>query len=342
MSAWLSTKLVIIKPLRVGLIIIILLIFSSTSYFLISRLIAQIYFLKASSIIDNQHHETAIALLHHALKFQPEDHQILKTIAHEYYLLTGEKPLNEAFETALKSKNIYLRAYKQAPIDAETVFGLALAERRLEELSSFLKTTQHSFDAMPYYQELIRLSPNMVDPIKAFISYLHSKNERILLMEMVTHLVRVYPAEYAGLKKQPFWSPDIQVAAKKGVQQAIAQKIDPYNAYGAMLSISIEEKDWKSAIEHYKEKSFYWKKQHLKHYDASRDYFQLGRLYLENGQAEAASENFIKAIGYSKSMEKTLESVYKIYKRKKQLEHFKEFYNKAEKMIGLSLKENKK
>lgn len=319
-------------------IILILIIFSSASYLLGSRFISQIYLVKSKHLIKENKYEKAIAFLKKAQRYQPNDPLIYKSMGYAYHLLGGEKPLKEAFGTVLNSKDAYLQAYKLVSIDVETVFGLALAERRLEELSLFFNTTQHSYNALPYYQELIRLGPNMVDPLKAFISYLYWKNRINLLTETVTHLVRVYPAAYGELKKKPFWSPTLGFAAKKGIEKAIIEKIDPYNAHGVMLSILVEEKNWKGAIEQHKKKSFFWRKQHPKTYDASRDHFQLGRLYIKSGQTEKALNNFIRAIGSSKSVDKTLENVYHTYKNKGHIEQLEQFHLRLKKIPSLAVK----
>ena len=316
MLARLPAKPVMINLFKATFITLILLTFSSASYFLVSRLAAQVYFLKAKKEINKQSHETAIALLHQALKCQSNKLLIYKSLGYAYYLLARKKSLKEAFETALKSKDAYMRAYKLAPIDAEIVWGLASAENRLEELSLYFNKTQHSYNAMPYYQELIHLSPNLVDPLKAFINYLYWKNKINLLTETVTNLIRVYPAAYGGLKKQPYWSPEVRLAAKKGIQQAIAQKISPSHAHGAMQSILVEQKDWKGAIYHYKKFWLYRKHTHPTLYDGTRYHLELGHLYMEKGEFLEAEKQFFNALLFSKSIEKTLESINNTYKKK--------------------------
>lgn len=318
--------------------IIILTLFLSATYILASRFTAQIYVLQAKNLIKKAEHGAAIHLLKKAKRLQPDDFKVYKSMGRAYHALAAATPFFKSFEPLKSGKEVFLLGKQINPFDSEIAFGLANFEERLEMLYPLTHPGENPYDALPYYHQVIQLSPNLLAPQKAYVNYLYGKNKPKLLIKAVTKLTRMYPDQYNSLKKQPLWSQEVRLAAKKGIHQSIAQKTSLSAAHDVMRSILIEEKNWPDAIYHYKKHWFYRKRTHPELFDNSRYHMELGRLYLESGQAELASESFTKAVGSSKSVKQTLASVYHAYKKKGQLEHLEQFYRKSKELTGLSLK----
>ena len=314
----------------------ILIVFISIMYFLCSRFSAQIFVLKAKSLIKENNYQGAIALLKRAQRQQTNDPIIYKTMGHAYSLIANENTIFESFEPAKSARGSYMQGNRLNPLDFTIALGLAKAEERIEYLYPLVHSVKNPYNAQPFYERLIRLNPNMVEPLKVFIRYLHWKKEPQLLQQTVKNLTRMDPEQYRELKKQTLWSPEVKRAVKAGVRQAIAQKINLSGAHAVMMDMLKEEKDWSGAIHHLQKHRFYRKKTHPEPKDDIRYYLILGRLFLENGQAEMASESFIKAIGFSTSAEKAIETVYHTYKNKESLEQLEQFYIKLRKYPTLT------
>ncbi len=312
---------------RFGIIIFIL--FSPAIilafYYLSIGLISQIYYLKANDYLRNGKYSQAIDNLKIAIHYQPNNARIWYALGKTYHLQGEPLSIQKAFHVSKKAKHAYLMALQLNPIEVESFFGLAREEERLEQLYPFIHQNKNPYSALPYYEEVIRLSPNMPYYHHMFARYLYQKGKTKALQKVITNLTRIFPGSYKSLKKEPFWSQVIKAAAKKGIQKAIDGNIDPYNAHGVMYSILVEEKDWAGAIVHFQKKSAFRKISHPALYDHSDHLFQLGILYMENEQLEKAEDSFFNAISNSKDPENTIARLYTTYKKNRLLEEFIKF-----------------
>ena len=303
---------------RFGIIIFIL--FSPAIilafYYLSIGLISQIYYLKANDYLRNGKYNQAIDNLKMAIHHQQNDYQAWKTLGRAYHLQGEPLSIQKAFHVSKKAKHAYLMASQLNPIEVESFFGLAREEERLEQLYPFIHQNKNPYNALPYYEKVIRLSPNMPYYHHMFARYLYQKGKTKVLQKVITNLTRIYPDKYRSLSNELFWSKEIKIAAKEGVRQAIIENIDPYNSHGVMYSILVAERDWAGAIVQHQKHYSYLKSLFPERHDHFKNSFQLGILHMENRQLEKAERNFLKAITISKDPVKTLERIYKTYKKK--------------------------
>jgi len=305
---------------------LILLFFLTTFSFLYIRLNSQLLYLKAANRIQKEDYHTAIDHLENAIQKQPNEPLIWKGLAKAYQNIGKSKPIHEAFDFTKKSEHAYLQATLLNPLDATAFYGLAQETAKLEQLYFYLNPAEDSgpYNALPYFQEALRLRPNGIRYHYGLMIYQNQKNNQQELIRIVSNLVRIYPQVYNNLKKEAFWTSDLNEAAKKGMFQAIEQRINLRNTHISLSYLLETEKEWSAAI------SMYQKALTFQSIDnTSADYFHLGHLYLENSQFKKAEEHFFKALTISQDREKDLEKVYRFYKTKGHFEALNRFCNRV-------------
>lgn len=311
---------------------LILLLFVMASYLLYTRLISQIYYQKAVNHIRDGCCEPAVNHLETAIRYQANDPLIWKELGKAYHNIGVLRPIKEAYGFATKAKYACLKAARCNPLDAEATYGLAREEARLEQIYPYLHHQNNNpYHALPYFEEAIRLRPNGFLYQYALARYLHQQKKTEALLRIVSNLARIYPPVYGYLKKEAFWSSPVRDAVKKGLQQAIDEEITSQNAHTAMSSLMAGEKDWANAISHYQ------KTLALQAIDKdSGKYFHLGRLYVKNGQLEEAEKSFFRALSMSRTKERHLEDLYRVYERNGYFEELYRFYHRVSKSFALS------
>ena len=311
------------------ILIIIIIVF----YPLCLRFISQIHYLKAGNHIRDGNYDTAVNHLEKAIHRQADDPLIWKRLGKAYRNLGMSMLHQEAFHFAKKAEHAYRTATRLNPFDAEAFYGLARETAKLEQLNAYLNFGKgvESYNALPYFQKAVSLRPNGILYHYALARYLHRQKKNSELLEVVTNLARIYPSVYGSLKKEEFWSPEVNKAAKKGIHLAIKEKNAPRNTHMILSSLLADEKDWNGAIFHYQTAL------DLHSIDNnSGNFYQLGRLYLENKQFEEAEESFIKGLSKSRAREKDLENLYRYYKVKGYSEELYQFYHRVSKNFALS------
>jgi len=144
-------------------------------------------------------------------------------------------------------------------------------------------------------------------------------------------LARIYPSVYGYLKKEAFWSPKLEEAAKNGLKQAIDEGTDVRNAHVAMSSLLAGQQDLAGAISHYRKALACESVE-----NTSANYLHLGRLYVANGQLKDAERSFFAALSISPAREKDLEGLYSVYKENGYSKELYQFYDLAGKSFALS------
>ncbi len=99
----------------------------------------------------------------------------------------------------------------------------------------------------------------------------------------------------------------------------------------ALVDMATDEKDWASAIAHYQQALLL---QPLKETDQT--HFKLGRLFLKNGDPQAARGSFVKSLSLSRAREKHLASIYRLFKKEGALNEFVGFYHDVQQRFALS------
>jgi len=311
---------------------LILLFFLTVFYFLCLRLTSQIHYQKAVNQIRREKYETAADHLEKAIHQQGSNSFIWKKLGETYHHMGLSASLQRRIAFSKKAEQAYQMSVRLNPLDAEAIYGLAIETEKLEFLDPFLNSGKDSkvYNALPLFQQAIDLRPNSIRYHYALARYLHKNKKKQELLQVVTHLTRIYPSIYRSFKKEAFWSPEVNEAAKKGMFLAIEDGITPSNTHMTLSSLLSEEKDWDGAISHYQAALT------LQSVDeSSGNYFHLGRLYLENRQFKKAEETFISALSISQNQENDLEQLFGAYKAKGNSEELYHFYLRASNSLTL-------
>ena len=237
-----------------------------------------------------------------------------------------KKMARRSFLSTQKAKDSYLQATRYNPLDAETAYGLAKTESRLEQLYHRLhpKEKNNPYNPMPYFEKAIHLRPNGISFHYLMARYLFRHNNLKELIPVVRSLSRMYPPVYNNLKTEPLWSLSVKQAVKQGLVDAINQQQPLESAHKTMSSLLAEDKDWPGAIMHF-EKVLEFKEDEI----SAQDYIHLGRLHLRNRQVEEANISFIKALYSSTSLEKTFQTIGHTYKNSNHIDDFYAFYQEV-------------
>lgn len=314
----------------------VLLLSAACLYYLSLHLISQIYSQKAKNFLHERYYGLAASHLKKAFHYQPDDHRISKQLGIVYHKLGRLTPgAKQAFLFTLKAKDYYLEAKRLNPLDAETAYGLAREEARLEKLYKYLypEKKDNPYQALTYFRNAILLRPNGILYHYALARYLNNPKNTDELLTVVRTLSRIYSPSYHYLKKEPFWSPHVKEAAKKGLDQALEEGISKRETHKAISSLLAGDKEWADAISHYRQALRY------QAFDnKAGDYIQLGRLYLKNGEIREAEESFFEALDLSGSKEKDLERLYRLYKNEGYIEELYRFYQQVSRRFILSFR----
>ena len=186
---------------------LILLLSVLIAYPLGLRLISQIHYQRAMNFMQQRYYGLAAHTLQKASNYQPKDYKIQRQWANAVYQLGELSPtIKGADGLADKAKARFNEAFRLNPLDAQSAYGLAREEDRLEQLFKEINPAEHTklHDALPYYELAIRLRPNGILYHYALARYLHRKNNVAEMLRIVGALTRIYPLAYYHLKKEDF------------------------------------------------------------------------------------------------------------------------------------------
>jgi tetratricopeptide (TPR) repeat protein len=321
-------------PVPIALCALILLLSLTAFYHLFLHLISQIHYHRAEVHLRDGNYGLAISHLKTAYRYGADDYRIPKQLGDAFHQLgQSAAGARQAFLFALKAKAFYHEASSLNPIDADTAYGQAREEVRLEKLFEYLhpEGDHDPYEALPFFRRAILLRPNAILYRYAMARYLYDHKRTDELLTVVRTLARVYPPAYHYLKGEPLWAPPVREAVKDGIGQAIEKGILQREAHRSMSFLLAEEGEWPGAIAHYG-KALLSQPFH----NNVGDYIHLGRLYLKDGDPEGAQEAFFQALELSRSKEGDLEGLYQIYKDEDYSEEFHRFYGQASRRFSLS------
>ena len=304
------------------------------AYSLSLRLISQVYYLRAKNFMQQGYYGLATQGLQTAAAYNPNDYKIQRQWGHAVHRLAeiGPNP-KRAYALSEKAKARYQEAFRLNPLDAQSVYGLAWQEDRLELLYTKLKPGEKNnpHNALPFYERAISLRPNGIRYHYALARYLHRRGKQDELQRVMRNLARIYPPAFSKLKKSDFWSPAVKIACRQGLQEAIKDNILPAAAHLALVDMAAEDKDWADAIAHYQQAL-----QVQPRDKTGRSDYRLGQLFLKNGDVKAARASFLKSLAQSRTREKLLESIYGLFKNEGALNEFSGFYHEVRQQFDLS------
>ena len=334
-----SAKLSAPSAMRYTLCAFILILSLLAFYQLSLRLISQVQYQQAKKLFRDGYYGLAVSHLKRANHYQPNDYKIQKDLGNTYYKVAELKTdATETFVLTQKAKDFYLKSSRLNPLDAETAYGLARGEARLEQIYRYLypEKKDNPYHPMPYFEQAISLRPNDVLIHYALARYLYHYNRTDELLRTVQTLARIYPPIHWNLNEEPFWSPSAKEAFKAGLQQTLEEDISNKDAHKVMSYFLAREKDWSGAISHSKQALKYIANQN----SAGDYYIHLGRLYLKNGQIEEAESSFFEGLDRSRTKEKDLEKLYHLYKNEGYPEELYQFYQQVSHRFILSSQMN--
>lgn len=323
------------NPLRYATCGFVLILSIAAFHTLYLRLISQIYYTKARKFQKDGSLGLAVNNYNKAADYQPRDANIWQKLAEAQLNMGYKKSPREALLYTLKAKDLYLRAGRYNPLDAETAYGLARTESRLEQIYQRLKPEEKNnpYDALPYFERAIRLRPNSITFHYAMARYLFRHGKDKALFQIVRSTARIYPSAYTFLKKERLWSAPVKEAVQLGLMDAIKQGLSPESAHKVMSSMLAEDKEWGRSIVHY-QKALEFNEDNI----SERDYITLGRLYLKNNQPEEAKISFIKGLNLSTPIENAFENISRIYKDDKHIDDYDVFCREVNERFVFSSK----
>jgi tetratricopeptide (TPR) repeat protein len=310
-------------------IILVILIALIALYPLSLRLISQLYVHFARDQMESKNYAAAASRLEKAVTVYGSDFDAWKDLGYVYYHMSERSSLDEARRLMIEAKEAFMTARQLNPIDAQSAYGLARVEARLEQMYGFVDSAP--FDAGPYFEDAIRLRPNSILYHSALARYLHRKNDRQALLEAVENLAFVFPRAYGYLTKEKYWSSDAREAVKRGLERSIAEGNSLQDAHTIMSSLMAEENDLAAAVDHYEK---FLAQPGAGGNPASE--LRLAELYLKQGKTEAAEEIFWRALAPSADREQALKRIAGIYRKNQLLAAFDTFYLKVSRDFLLS------
>ena len=311
----------------------ILLLSAVIAYPLGLRLISKLHYQRAINFIQQHFYSLAAQALQKAATYQPEDYRIQRQWAIAAYK-SGEfsYAVKDAYDLADQAKARFQKAFRLNPLDAQSAYGLAWQEDRLELLYVRLNPDDNAnpHNARPYYEQAIGLRPNGIRYHYALARYLYRQKQIDDLHFVVRKLTGIFPPAYKYLKKRGILSPALEAACRQGLQDAIDNNVLPVAAHIALVDMMVAEKDWAGAVTHYRQAL---ELESIKNTDKS--YFRLGWLLLKNGDVQAARGSFIKSLSVSRTREKSLKRLYRVFKKEGMLDEFIDFYNEIQRRFAL-------
>ncbi len=312
-----------LRYIAAGLIVVLAV---GSGAFLLLRLYSGLNVLSGKRGLHEKNYAAASVRFETALRFQPNDPAIWKDLGAAYRGLSAQETIQKAFEWEKTAKGAFLEASRLNPLDSSVFYHLAMVEQSLEKLALFMGENQNgkTFNADPYFEEALRLNPNALHIHYVLIRRLHQNGKKDELRGAIRSLVHMHPSSVSSLKNELFWSPAFNQEARRGLEQAIAEGIDPGTAHEAISSILADEEEWDGAIQHYQ--------QALAHKSAAvsrHDKYHLGRMFLKNARYDAAAASFIHALALEQSREKGMERLYGVYRSANALDEFDPFLQRA-------------
>jgi hypothetical protein len=302
-------------------------------YVVSNRFVSQIYYTKAKSALKGNNHWIAVRYLKAAIRYQPNDFMFWRKLA-EVYNTVGEQEgsIRRAFMYADRARKSYLESNRLNPLDASTAIGLARSEARLQQLYPHLypDNKNNPYNPLPYFNAAIKLKPNGIQYHLTLARYLLQTGRSHELLQEAQSLARIFPGAYDRLKIEPLWSPEVQAAVKKGLQNAIDEKIVAKEAHRLLSHMLAAEQNWSEAILHFSKTLSYQKEISV------GDYIQLGRLYLYSNKPEESIVSFINALTISPYKENSFTAITKTFDNRSHQHEFSLFYSDIENNFLLS------
>jgi tetratricopeptide (TPR) repeat protein len=298
-------------------------------------LISQVHLLKAEQYLRSDQLDLVILHLNKALNYEPSDLNIRIALGTAFFQIANTKTMPVSMDYIQKAKTEYELATGINPYDAEAMFNLAVAEGALEILYPYDPDSlgENPHNAIPYYEQALRLWPSADHIYYHYIKYLSKRGEERLLHESVKNLARISPENYYHLKKETFWSQDLRSNFKVGLQLSIDNNILKNSALLVMTKLLEDEENWIGAIQYYR-KFVNLNPQQI----TAAKYLKLGKLYLKTELFDEAESVFLKSVHDSFNFDKDYKNIINIYRNKKMIQELYQFHEKVGRSRSISAK----
>lgn len=264
------------------------------SFSLSLRMMAQYRYAQAAELLRKKQYKSCVIHLIDAIKLQGNEARNWKALGDAYRYLGRNTPLKKTYQVALNAKEAYLAASRLNSIDADTFFGLAAIERRLERLYPFFNSGPNPHNPLPYIQRAISLYPKNLLYHFFLADYYYSKKAMDALKKTIYNIAVLSPKSYFILKNRSFWKiSQVKNAFQQGLLKTAQESTNRVSAYAAMASILEKEKAWERALLYYQKLPIPSEKP-----KAAQYYFHLGRLYENAGTVDSDPEYMTKAHHY--------------------------------------------
>ena len=319
--------------LRFALCLVTVALSGTLLYVVGNRLVSQIYYTKAKSALKGNNHWIAVRYLKAAIRYQPDDFMFWRKLAEVYNTVGAqENSIQRAFIYADRARKAYLESKRLNPLEPSTAIGCAISEARLQQLFPYLypDNANNPYNPLPYFKAAIHLRPNCFQYHLALARYLHKTGRSQELLQVAQSLARMSPGGVYGLEKEPLWSSEVQAAVKKGLQDAVDEKVVAKEAHRSLSRMLAAEQNWSEAILHFNKALSYQGKISV------GDFIQLGRLYLYSNRPEESIASFINALTISPDKENSFAAITKLFDNRSHQHEFSLFYSDIEKNLILS------
>ena len=250
-----------------------------------------------------------------------------------YYL--GRTYFNQAkaFKDTAQSQYIELLQKAQIHYKLSVKFdpeNIASAKRLAQTMFALEKSIGGDYNALPYFERLHELGPNIIKNQYEIARYYHFKGMEDRVFQKTAHLAAIHPSAYRKLKKEAFYSSGLNPAIWIGLEKA-SKKMDfgQKQAYFSMGTFLKDEKNISGAVKYYR------KGMEIRPYENSeRNYLFLGRLFLEMRQFEQAFTQFKTAVIKTGKPENCIKQIYHYFKKDLLFEEFLVFSRMIEEKAG--------
>lgn len=232
--------------------------------------------------------------------------------------------LTQFLENMQQAEELFRNVVATEPRSLVGYTGLVRATAALERVYPFVHRIPYERSALVDFEHLVRLMPTNLYTNTLLIKYYNSKGMEKERAQSIGYAVSLKPSLYNQLKRQTYYSLDLNEMLKESLHQALENGVYVVDALKALSDIAVLEGDYPAAINYYLQA-----KPVTPYKDHSRYYYQLGRLYLKAKKPGDAIEPFLESIK-TKDKEKRLEEIYRSYLRHDFLYEFLGFTKEIE------------
>ena len=313
-------------------IAVILILGSALFVYLGVRLVAQLHFHKASTLLREGSYARAADHLKKTLRLQPGDAEAWKALGSAYHNMGAKGSAREAYALAKMAKAALEQGAQRNPLDAQTFYNLAREEGRLEQLYAYVHPLgENPHDALPHFEKAIGLRPYGIREHAGLVDYLHFKGREEDLLDAVFDLARVCPSCCGFLKRASFWGPTARESMRTGLFAALEEGTSIAVAHAELSSLYREQGELPKAVEHYQKSLASMEPSDV---EASH-LFRLGTLHLQNEEPQEAEEAFLKGLRRSGARGKDLERLFHQLRSAGKLDTFYSLYQTVKDRYGL-------